>query len=873
MKLLSIPSKQFRKAKRARIFLLVLILSVLWQGLFFANEAVLRQVLKNGLIVLVRQTTPKDLVTINITVRAAPKYEQEHLGSGISHLVEHMLFKGTALRRPGDIEKEIRSYGGLIEGSVSSDFTTYQITVPVKYFQDSLKLLKDMLFNASFDPIEMEKEREVILKEVKMNNDDPQKKAVLSLFLNSYKKHPYRYPAIGYEGMLKGLTTGDLVRYYNRRYTPNNIVIAIVGGVEEKEAAALAEKEFSDFRKPDYQVLDTANIEPQQIGKKLIEEETATTLSYLAIGYHSTSILDRDLFAMDVLSMILGRGNNSRLNKSLVEEKRVAHSVSASNYTPEDPGLFVITAILDKDNVENSRKAIIEEIEKIKRDSVSDKELETAKRMVTSDYVLSRETIGEQAKDLCESETITGNYDFSNRYIEGIQKVTKSDIRRAAARYLANDNMTEVIVNPKASTALSGINVPNAPLEEKIEKRRLANGMVVLARRNSKIPAVTITVVFSGGLLIENKNNNGISNFVSKMLLNGTKTRKESDIKGAIESLGGDIAPFSGFNSFGFNITVLKDDLDPALDLVKDIISDSVFPPDEIAKEKIISLAQIKEEDGDIFQAGGTAIKKHIFAGHPYEMRYQGEIETISSFKRDDLLNFYRNYCIPNNTVISISGDIDTLKVLNKLEALFKDVTSRELPKRPIIGSLPDMVKKETIKMDKEETLLILGFRTVGINNPDKYPLDLLDILFSGMSGRLFQAIRAKSGLSYTLGCEQKIGIDTGFLLFYVATTKDRLSEARDKLYAEIKTIKDIPVSEEELDFAKREVLSNYKMAMQTNAAYSFQSALDELYGLGYDNLYKYEDEIKRVTKEDIKRVANKYLNLNSYSEVVIEPE
>jgi zinc protease len=223
--------------KSLRSWLPVLILSiVLFSDISFANEAVFKKTLENGLVVLARSSPPKDLVTINITVKAALLHEEEYLGSGISHMVEHMLFKGTKTRKAGDIEKEVRSYGGSIDGSVSSDSTVYQITVPAEYFPNALALLKDMLLNAAFESGEFEKEREVVLKEVKLNEDDPEKKTIISLFANAYTRHPYRYPAIGFESLLKALTRDDLVKYYEKRYVPNNIVISVVGGIDDKDA-------------------------------------------------------------------------------------------------------------------------------------------------------------------------------------------------------------------------------------------------------------------------------------------------------------------------------------------------------------------------------------------------------------------------------------------------------------------------------------------------------------------------------------------------------------------------------------------------------------------------------------------------------------
>lgn len=861
-------------AKRVKFYLILFsIQAIFFSNVCSANEAVFRKQLENGLTVLARTSPPRDLVTINISIKAALLHENEYLGSGISHLIEHMVFKGTSNRRPGEIEKEVRSYGGVIDGSVSSDATVYQLTVPTNYFPNALSLLKDMLLNAAFDQAELEKEREVILKEIKMNNDDPEKRTILSLFSNAYIRHPYKYPAIGFENLLKDLTRADLVKYYNMRYVPNNIVISIVGGISEQDAVSAVEKEFKNFRSPDYKPLNNGEREPAQTGKRVVIDRMETTLSYLALGYHSTSINDKDMFAADVLSMILGRGEGSRLNKILVRDKRKAYTVSASNYTPQDPGLFIITAILDENNIEDAEKIILEEIEKIKEGDILDEDLQRAKRTVLSDYILSREAIEDQARDSGENELITGNYDFSSRYVEGVKKVSKSELRRAAMRYLDEGNLTEIRLEPEKNTPLPGLSVPKELIEDKIEKTVLPNGLTVLTRKSSKIPAVSITIAFSGGLSVEDENNSGISNFVAGMLLSGTEKRKEPDIKDAIENLGGEIVPFSGFNSFGVNINILKDDVDTALDIIGDIVTDSVFPQELIERDKLLVLGRIKDEDDNIFQKGALFLRKSLFKNHPYAMRYTGEVGTVASFKRNDLIGFYRAFCVPNNTIISISGDIDKQKTIKKIESLFKNTERKEIPKAVLNTATIDKIDRKNFSMDREQSLLMVGFKTVSITNPDRYPLDLLNTIMSGMSGTLFASLRDKHGLAYTLGCSQKLGLDTGFMLFYVATTKEKLDAAEKSLFEQIRLIRDKLLTDEDVASARRELISNYKMFMQTNTAHSFQSALDELYGIGYDNLYKYEDEIKKVTKEDIKRVADKYLDLNAYAEVIIQPD
>ena len=854
-----------------KLFLVSLVF--LFNAISFANEAVSSKHLESGLTILVKESPPKNLVAINVTIKAAPLYEEEYLGSGISHLVEHMLFKGTRLRKPGDIEKEMRSYGGLINGSVSSDLTNYQIIVPSIYFPKAISLLKDMLLNAAFEKGELDREREVVLKEVRLNKDDPERKLIISLFENAYTRHPYKYPTIGFESLLKKITRDDLIRYYNRRYVPNNIIVTVVGGINANNAFSEIEKEFKDFRDPDYRPVNKGEREGLQMGKRLIEEDAPITLSYLALAFHSTGILNKDLFALDVLSMILGRGNNSRLNNVLVKTQRKVYSIQASNYTPQDPGLFMISAFLDKDNIETAHSLILEEIKKIKDSDISDKELETAKRMVASDYILARETIEAQAKDLGENQALTGDPDFFLRYVDGIGKVSKSDVKKVASKYLIDDNLTEVRLIRKDDGTLANMNMPRVPVEARFEKKILPNGLIILTRKDTKVPAVSITAAFSGGLLAENKKTNGISNFTAQMMLKGTKKRQESDIKGAIENLGGEIEPFSGFNSFGLNIIIMKDDISFALELIKDVAVNSVFPQEEIEKEKALTYAMIKDEDDDIFQKGALALRKNLFEDHPYGLRYIGEEETIHSITFDDLTKFYQKYCVPNNMIISVSGDIEPKSVVNKIETLFGDLIKRDVTGLSKTMASFDKVKTQNIEMDKEQSLLLIGFKTVSINDPDRYPLQVLSSIFSGSGGRLFMSLRDRLGLAYTLGCEQKQGMDTGFMLFYVATTKPKLQQSKKLLFDEINSVRENMVTDEELNSAKKELISSHSVFMQTNAANTFKSALDELCGIGYDSMYKYEEEIGRVKKEDIKRVADKYLTPNAYAEIVIQPE
>lgn len=838
-----------------------------------SNEAVSKKVLENGLVLFAKESLPKDLVGISVKVRAGSSLEEEYLGSGISHLVEHMLFKGTRTRRPGSIEKEIKSYGGFINGSVSQDLTEYTIILPAEHAGHALSLLKDMLLNAAFDAAEFDKEKEVILRELRLNNDEPQSLLMRLLNETAYLYHTYKYPLIGYENKFRALRRDDAVKYYNRMYAPNRMAIAIAGGVKPDDILAKAESEFKDFRPPNYKVIGLSPQEPAQIGRRDARKTIATNLAYLAVAFHSTGILDEDLFAMDVLSIIIGRGDNSRLNTSLVKQQGLAHSVTCWNFTPRDPGLFVITALLDPGKLTALAEAIAGQVARVRSGAISSDELEGARRMVIGDYIFNLETLDFQAGNITSDYLFTGNCGFSERYLKGVQAVSLEDLKRVANKYLRDDGITTAAIVPETFKEYPEGGLVPSTAELPAKKIVLPNGLNIVIRQSKKTPTVSITVLMAGGLAVEKLPDNGISNFTANMLLKGTSNRKEDEITGAVEKLGGNITPFSGFDGFGVTINVLSGDLDTAISLLYDILASSVFPEDEIEKARALILAAIRAEDEDIFQRGFYLFRKELFGNSPYALRHAGEREAVSSLTRRSIVNFYKTYTLPGSMIISISGDVDPDALAGKMTKIFSALRSGEILKKEMDCAAPGRVNVRTIRMEKEQSLVVMGVMTAGALDPDRYALEVLSSVLSGHSGRLFDSIRNKAPLAYTLGCFYKSMSHAGFFALYAACAKEKVSRVEQGLMRQIEDIRKRGLADEELLPAKRELICSHGVKMQTNEYFSQTAAIDELYGLGCDDIFRYKAGIEGVTGEDVKRVAVKYLDPDRYSEVVIAGE
>lgn len=832
-----------------------------------------RYVLDNGMIVILQELHTAPVVALEVWVKAGSITEGEYSGSGISHYVEHVLFKGTEKRGVGEIDREIRGLGGQIGGYTSFDRTVYHVVIPGDHFVTALDVLADALMNSAFDPEELKKEREVILREIDMGEDDPDRFLSRLFWSTVYREHPYGYPVIGYRTLFERLTREDLLDYYHRMYRPNNIILVGVGDFDSETALAHIKEAFADFERGSLPPVYIP-AEPEQLGPRRAEREFEVKQIYLLMGFRTVSIESKDMYPLDVLAIILGQGRSSRLFRKIREEKGLVNAVSSWSYTPRYGGIFGINATLEEVNKDCAIEEILKELDRFKVELVSEEELKKAKRKVVSEHIFSRETMEDRAGDLASSELVVGDLNFSKNYVEQIQKVDREEIRRVADKYFPRDNLTITLLKPVVEkvAAKPEISLKKPPL---INKYELLNGMTLLVRENHTLPTVFMQAVSKGGLRSENEKNNGLCEFTRRMLLKGTKTKTRQEIAQKIESLGGTINTYGGNNSFGCSVSLLKEDFDTGLEILADVIMNSTFPSEEIERERRIILAQIKAQEDDIFNATFKLFKETLFIHHPFRFQRIGSAQSIARITRADLIKYYNEFYVPNNMVLAVYGDVKASEVVKKLEQTFSNFEPRPLPLIQVPQELePTQIRAATKYMEKKQAIIMIGFQGIDIKSEDRYTFEVMTSILSGGGSRLFQSLRDELGLAYSVGSFSFIGLeDPGAYIFYIATAPEKIEIARDGLLEEIKKLIIEEVSEEELNRAKKDLIGAETIRLETNQALAFQCALDELYGLGYQNFNQYASEINKVTKEDIRKVAAKYFDLGSYTMVVVGPK
>jgi len=837
----------------------------------FPPSSAQKWVLPNGLTIIVQEDRSAPVASVQAWCGTGSVNEDQHLGAGLSHILEHMLFKGTKTRSTNQIAQVVQDVGGYINAYTSFDRTVFWIDVPKDGVPTALDVLADAMMNSTLPAEEYVKEQEVIRREFAMGMDDPDRMATQLLFATAYQQHPYRLPVIGQLEVYNQLTREQVMAYYKARYVPNNLTFIVVGDVEAEKVR----QQLSDLFKP-YPEKSLKPVfvpgEPPQLGRREVHNEFPTELTRLAFAWHIPEVTHPDVPALDLLAGILGDGRSSRLYQRVREQSALAYSVAAFSYTPGDPGVFGVDATVDPKKRDPAEQLILQLIEELKRSGATAAELAKAKKTSLSHHLHALTTMRGQASDLGSNWVLTRNLDFSRDYLAAVQKVTLDDLRRVAAKYLVDQNLTVVSLNPKGSLSGKTVERKSAPPAD-IQKFELANGLRLLVREDPRLPLVAMSAVFRGGLLAEQPQNSGITRLTAKTLLKGTKTRSAEQIADQIEAVGGAISSDAGNNSFSIALDVTQPDLKVGVELLADVLLNATMPEKSVAREKDVQIAGIKQEEEQPTIVARNILRQALFNHHPYALRANGSADSVQKLVQKDLLEFRDRYVVAKNGVISIFGNVKAAEVTQLCEQALAGMKPGALALTDAQPPAP-LGRNETVETEKEKTqgVVMVGYRGVDMFSKDRHPLELIDEASSDLGSRFFVRIREQMGLAYFVGASQMQGLVPGLFAFYLGTDPQKIEPVKAALLDEIAKLANEGLTEEELKRAKRKLIGQQQIANQSNDTFGYQCALDELYGLGFDHYKHVEAEVNAVTLDEIKRVAAKYFRDQPYVLATVRP-
>ncbi|MFO0800449.1 MAG: pitrilysin family protein [Gemmataceae bacterium] len=851
--------------------------------------------LPNGLRVYLYPIANSPLVTTMVAYRVGSA-DEEPDQTGLSHYLEHLLFKGTEKLVPGDVDRATQRNGGANNAYTSEDMTVYHFDFAADRWEIALRIEADRMRNTKIDEKhEFAQEKGAVVAELAQGEDSPwgiEFKRILALLFPAGS--PYHHPVIGTEAHVRGATAEIIKRHYDKWYHPNNASLVIVGGFDPAKAEPLVRELFGSIPRQDLPARKPAVARPARTEPARVEFPSKFDVPRLLLGYNTTTVHDADDAALDVISRVLSDGKTSRLYKKLVEDERVAAEVDTGNYTGKLPGWFAVNVeLLQGKDRGKTEGLVFAELEKLAREPVSDAELSRARRKILAGFVFGRESVHNLADTLARASVYTDGGDavaFYQTYLNRVAALTPADIQKVAAKYFARNNASIVWSIPPAEGKAGSAPAPRPTTGRHLrqdapggggfsltaaKKTVLPNGLTLILMEDHRLPIVVARAAVKDVTLREPADQAGIATLVGDLREEGAANHTGEQIATLIADTGGSLE----FGSDGASLKMLAPDADLGLKLMFECLTKPTFPQDAFDRQKENQLSTIADSETQPKVKARQLFNKLVYADHPYGRPALGTKATVGRLTQADVKAFHAATFAPNATTVVVAGDFKADDLAQRVAALTKDWKKVELAPAAPAAPAKGAAVTERIVSDKSaaQVHVYVGHLGVTRQHPDYYKLLVMDNVLGvgpGFTDRLSSTLRDRQGLAYTVNASiaGSAGNQPGTFTGYIGTFPDKFVLVRDSFVKEIARIRDEPPTAQEVDDAKKYLLGSLPFRFGTLSAVAGQLLSAEQLGLGFDFLDKYRKEVEAVTPADVQAVARRHLDPRALTIVAVGP-
>jgi zinc protease len=874
------------------------------------NDSVVRTVLGNGLTVITRESHKVPIASFWVWYRVGSRNEDPG-NTGISHWVEHMMFKGTPALSKGEIFRRINANGGVLNGFTWLDYTAYFETLPSHRLDLALEIESDRMVNSLFEADEVDSERTVIISEREGSENSPTFLLGEEIGAAAFQAHPYGHSVIGWKTDLRAITREDLFNHYQTYYTPNNAIVVVVGDFDTDSLLARIEERFGALPAGPA-VPPVRPVEPPQRGERRVTVRHPAGVPHFEVAYHAPAISNPDAYPIMVLDAVLSggkpmgmfgsrgarMGRSSRLYRALVDAG-LASGVGSSFAATKDPYLFGIEATPRPDvSLEEVERAVFREVESVREDGVSQEEMTRAMKQVKAQFVYASESVTDQGYWLGAMEVLD-KYETYGRIVERLEQVSPEDVKRVAQEYLGESNRTVGWLVPTAPAGAgaepqaSGIGRPYfysdpgrpslasgnaAPaLSLPIHREALDNGTVVLAVQDATTPQVIVRASLLAGSIFDSEEKSGTARFTAPMLMRGTEKHTFQELSEETDSLGMALSVDAGRLTAHVGMRCLREDFSRGMELVAEVLRSPTFPSDEVEKLRGQIITGLREQETSARAVAERRFLKELYPhGHAYHLWPMGTQETVSAITRDDLEAFYRRHFRPDTLVVAIVGDSSPEEAVEQVRRVLGDWRAEgQHPEFKVDAvDLPSRIVHDQPVPGKFQSEIVMGLPAISRKDPDYYALRLGNLILGelGLSGRLGASIREQQGLAYHVSSDLQAGVGPSPWAVRAGVNPANVDQAMEAALREIERWREEEVSQEELEDAKSFLVGSLPIALETSDGLA-RTILDmEFYQLGLDYLQRYPDLIESVAAEEIRDAVRRWIHPEHIVAVVAGP-
>lgn len=841
--------------------------------------------LKNGLTVYITRDSRFPLVCTRLFVGTGSANETAEQ-AGISHVLEHMVFKGTEKRPKGQVARDVESLGGYLNAATSFDKTWFITDMPAKHWKTGMDVVKDMAFHPSLDPAELEAEKDVIVSELKGGDDTPTRRLFEDLQVAGLAHTVYGRPIIGFEKTIRAVTADDLRAYIRTWYQPQNMMLLVAGDIDPKAVLAHAEELFGDLKN------DTILPEPAPVqlegaagGPRVEVTYGPWNKVYLGIALPAPALGDQRSIDLDVLAYALGGDGTSQFYRKYRYEKQLVDSISVGNMSLNRAGLFYMVAQLDADKVEPFWQEFTRDLAALDAGKITPDVIERARFNYEDGMDRASETLDGLTSWKATVQFELGGPQGEANVRHALAAVDSARLRQAQDLWLRPDQVRVRVLAPEKAKlpdldAILQHNWPAPAVErqkaaaaaEKVGKREivdLGQGRTVILQPDRTIPYVSLEILRPGGNALLKPADQGLAQLTAATLTDGCGTRDLDAMERFVAERAASLSASAGVQSFTVSLTGPARFNADYFALLGDLLHKPTFAEKDVRRQAdTLKAALVRRQDNPL-SFMGSKINGFLFpGGQPYGFDGLGTAENQDRFGPGDVQAFWKQQNA-QPWILSVAGDFDREKVLAFARSL-------PVPTAPAVD-----VPQPTWGADKrlplslpgrQQAHLLLAFHAVPLDHPDAPALMLLESVLSGQSGLLFNKLRDEQGLGYTVTAFYRSLPEAGFMAFYIGTTPRNLDVARQGFSGIIKDIKTDLLPAELLAKGLNRMEGSYYRGRQSLGARADEAASERLLGQPQDFQKRLLEKAAKVTPEQLREVARKYLLVDKVYEVTLLP-
>jgi zinc protease len=872
--------------------------------------------LPNRMVVIAQRVPTAPVVSTQVWVETGSIYEQQHVGAGLSHYLEHLLSGGTTTNRTEAQSNAILGrIGAQTNAATSLDTVRYYINTSADHATTAISLLSDWMQNSKITEREFQRERQVILREFSMGQGDPGRIFWKLTQQARYQAHPARHPTIGYIERFKDISRQELLDFYHRMYVPNNMVFVVAGDIDPQAMVDQVQKHWADVPASPLPELSFPK-EPEIESPRTAEGRADISRPRLRLAWPGTTLGGEHDYALDLLAVVLGQGESSVLKQTIRDEAQLVSSIDAYNASFHwGKGFFGVDAEVARFDVDQSdgdptqarfkalKQAVLAQVQQIRDEGVSSEALKRAQRMVIASVVKSNQTVQGIASRMARDTIGMADPDYLPKYAERIKSITAGQLQTAAEKLLTQDRLITVRLMPaddanpvtdmsqpdvaaqqeRADLPAERVDIDNGQWLDELAKNldtsqgpertfevgqpvqyKLDNGLRLIVQRSTVVPAVSMQMYWLGGLLGDPPGREGLANAMAQMMTRGTESYTADELSQAVESLGADLTADAGNNTTFVKASALKEDWQRVMRLMAEVTLRPTFPASQWEKIKPRILAAIARQDDSWAGELRNHFRNAYFGEHPWSQTPLGRASVVEGLTAEQLAKQHDQQLAAGRSVMTVVGDVEPEAVKAQVQALFDELPTRaEQPFDPPTPAVPDE-KLMIESTEKPVAAVEIGFGPgLKRNNPNYAAMQVLANVMSDFPGGwLERQLRGSGdGLAYAVGAGVQTGVVPGFFAILFNSSPEATPEALKKAMQVVRRAKNETISEANLKRARAKTLTGEFLSRQSNGQRAMSLALDELYGVRDPQGEQFIEHVKQVDGKTLNELAQKYLH------------